>query len=189
MIALPDPRKGERIILCTERDGGDARRLTGAAKAQGVSELMFPAQVLVIDKLPLLGSGKIDYPAVAKMVAARQAEPAERTPDRTNRRLDLGIRAPKKSARFLVRCTHGMEEASHVEIIDFQPDEAAFFARRPKNTPRFRAQAARAKWLKQNGAPLADQVRASLDAGKAERDCIKDAQSLLDDAPRRPFHS
>ena len=37
---------------------------------------MFPAQVLVIDKLPLLGSGKIDYPAVARMVAERQAEPA-----------------------------------------------------------------------------------------------------------------
>ena len=46
------------------------------AKAQGASELMFPAQVLVIDKLPLLGSGKIDYPAVARMVAERQAEPA-----------------------------------------------------------------------------------------------------------------
>lgn len=75
-IALPDPRKGERIILCTERAGATRANFMSVAKAQGASELMFPAQVLVIDKLPLLGSGKIDYPALARMVAERQAEPA-----------------------------------------------------------------------------------------------------------------
>ncbi len=30
---------------------------------------MFPAGIVVIDSLPLLGSGKIDYPALSKAVA------------------------------------------------------------------------------------------------------------------------
>ncbi len=44
-----------------------------AAKAQGATELMFPAQVLVMDKLPLLGSGKTDYPAITKAVTEKLA--------------------------------------------------------------------------------------------------------------------
>jgi acyl-[acyl-carrier-protein]-phospholipid O-acyltransferase/long-chain-fatty-acid--[acyl-carrier-protein] ligase len=39
------------------------------AKGRGASELMFPAQVIVVDKIPLLGSGKIDYPSVNKLAA------------------------------------------------------------------------------------------------------------------------
>jgi hypothetical protein len=35
---------------------------------------MFPAQVLVMDKLPLLGSGKTDYPALTSLVLARLAD-------------------------------------------------------------------------------------------------------------------
>lgn len=40
-----------------------------SAKSHGASELMFPAKILVMDALPLLGSGKIDYPALSKAVA------------------------------------------------------------------------------------------------------------------------
>jgi acyl-[acyl-carrier-protein]-phospholipid O-acyltransferase/long-chain-fatty-acid--[acyl-carrier-protein] ligase len=73
-VALPDPRKGERIILCTDHPGASRADFMSAAKAQGASELMFPAQVLVMDKLPLLGSGKTDYPALTNSVTARLAE-------------------------------------------------------------------------------------------------------------------
>jgi acyl-[acyl-carrier-protein]-phospholipid O-acyltransferase/long-chain-fatty-acid--[acyl-carrier-protein] ligase len=73
-VALSDPRKGERIILCTDHPGASRADFMSAAKAQGASELMFPAQVLVMDKLPLLGSGKTDYPALTNSVMARLAE-------------------------------------------------------------------------------------------------------------------
>ncbi|MCI4679841.1 acyl-[ACP]--phospholipid O-acyltransferase [Rhodoblastus acidophilus] len=68
-VALPDPRKGERIVLCTEQAGATRADFMAFAKARGASELMFPARILVMDRLPLLGSGKIDYPALARIVA------------------------------------------------------------------------------------------------------------------------
>jgi acyl-[acyl-carrier-protein]-phospholipid O-acyltransferase/long-chain-fatty-acid--[acyl-carrier-protein] ligase len=69
VVSQPDPRKGERVILCTEDVFATRADVMKVAKAQGASELMIPAQVLFVEKLPLLGSGKIDYPAVAKLVA------------------------------------------------------------------------------------------------------------------------
>jgi acyl-[acyl-carrier-protein]-phospholipid O-acyltransferase/long-chain-fatty-acid--[acyl-carrier-protein] ligase len=49
------------------------------AKATGASELAVPASVQVVDKIPLLGSGKTDYvaaTALAKEIAAAQAPEA-----------------------------------------------------------------------------------------------------------------
>ena len=67
VVALPDPRKGEKTILFTEHAGACRGDFIAYAKAQGATELMFPAQVVVVDEVPLLGSGKIDYPAVGRM--------------------------------------------------------------------------------------------------------------------------
>jgi acyl-[acyl-carrier-protein]-phospholipid O-acyltransferase/long-chain-fatty-acid--[acyl-carrier-protein] ligase len=74
-IALPDPRKGERIVLCTTQQGATRADLMRFAKTRGASELMLPAEILTMDKLPLLGSGKIDYPALTRMLAERVAGP------------------------------------------------------------------------------------------------------------------
>jgi acyl-[acyl-carrier-protein]-phospholipid O-acyltransferase/long-chain-fatty-acid--[acyl-carrier-protein] ligase len=71
VVAQPDPRKGERMILCTEEASATRADFMKVAKTQGASELMIPAQVLVVEKLPLLGSGKVDYPAVARLVAEK----------------------------------------------------------------------------------------------------------------------
>ena len=68
-VAQSDPRKGERIILVTDHAGANRADFTASAKAHGASELMFPAKILVMDSLPLLGSGKIDYPALSRAVA------------------------------------------------------------------------------------------------------------------------
>ena len=80
MTTLPDPRKGERIVLVTDRK--DATRGTFAAYARehGVADVAMPSEVVVVDALPLLGSGKLDHPAVQRMVRergeARQPEAA-----------------------------------------------------------------------------------------------------------------
>jgi acyl-[acyl-carrier-protein]-phospholipid O-acyltransferase/long-chain-fatty-acid--[acyl-carrier-protein] ligase len=77
VAAAPDPRKGERLVLVTQKR--DARRadFQAYAKQKGASELMIPAEVLVVDKVPMLGSGKLDYVGVANLVrehlAARTA--------------------------------------------------------------------------------------------------------------------
>ncbi|MGD9511052.1 MAG: AMP-binding protein, partial [Geminicoccaceae bacterium] len=68
VVALPDLRKGERIVLVTTDQSLDRDRLQQAARAAGVSELMVPADVLHRPGLPLLGTGKTDYPSVQKIV-------------------------------------------------------------------------------------------------------------------------
>jgi acyl-[acyl-carrier-protein]-phospholipid O-acyltransferase/long-chain-fatty-acid--[acyl-carrier-protein] ligase len=68
---IPDARKGERLILVTTR--ADARRsdMQAFARARGASEMMVPAEVVFVDKLPMLGSGKIDNIALTNFVRER----------------------------------------------------------------------------------------------------------------------
>ncbi len=68
---MPDPRKGERIVLVTQNKDATRPDFLAFAKARGASELMVPAEVMIVDKLPLLGSGKIDFAGVATMVRDR----------------------------------------------------------------------------------------------------------------------
>ena len=68
VVALPDPRKGERIVLVTTDQTLDRDCLLKAARDAGVHEMMVPAEVLHRPELPLLGTGKTDYPSVQKIV-------------------------------------------------------------------------------------------------------------------------
>ncbi|MGH6738460.1 MAG: acyl-[ACP]--phospholipid O-acyltransferase [Bradyrhizobium sp.] len=85
-VATPDARKGERIVLLTTERNADRSAMQRQAKAAGASELAVPATVQVVDKVPLLGSGKTDYvaaTALAKELAsapAPEAPPAEEAP-------------------------------------------------------------------------------------------------------------
>jgi acyl-[acyl-carrier-protein]-phospholipid O-acyltransferase/long-chain-fatty-acid--[acyl-carrier-protein] ligase len=74
-MAVPDPRKGERIVLVTTSSDLDRDRLSHAARAKGLSELVVPADLIRVETLPLLGSGKTDYPAVRHLLDERLAEP------------------------------------------------------------------------------------------------------------------
>lgn len=72
VVAVADRRKGEHILLVTTARGLDRSRLARAARERGVSEIHVPAEILEVDALPLLGTGKIDYPAVQRLVAERR---------------------------------------------------------------------------------------------------------------------
>ena len=76
VIALPDARKGEKLLLVTTQADAEPRGLLAAARERGVAEIQVPRNVMVVDKLPLLGPGKIDYPAVQRYVETRD-EPSE----------------------------------------------------------------------------------------------------------------
>ena len=73
-VALPDPRKGERIVLLTTQKGAIREALLKQARSAGASELCAPACVLVVEKIPVLGSGKVDYVAT-RALAAERADP------------------------------------------------------------------------------------------------------------------
>jgi len=79
VVALPDARKGEQLILVTERNDASREAIAGHAREIGLPELFLPRQIVTVKSLPLLGSGKADYGAVAKLAAAAiapQPEPA-----------------------------------------------------------------------------------------------------------------
>jgi acyl-[acyl-carrier-protein]-phospholipid O-acyltransferase/long-chain-fatty-acid--[acyl-carrier-protein] ligase len=77
VVGVPDPRKGERLILVTQQKDATRAAFQAFAKSRHASDLMIPADVWVVDKLPALGSGKVDTMAVAKLVRDRLAEKAE----------------------------------------------------------------------------------------------------------------
>lgn len=74
---LPDPIKGEHIVLLTTRRDAGRSELIAAAHREGLSELYIPRQVLALREIPLPGSGKPDYPGVRRL--AEQIAPAPPT--------------------------------------------------------------------------------------------------------------
>lgn len=64
--ALPDERKGEKLILLIEGDYKVADVKSKILKSS-IPPLMRPAQVFVVETVPILGSGKQDFAAARKM--------------------------------------------------------------------------------------------------------------------------
>jgi acyl-[acyl-carrier-protein]-phospholipid O-acyltransferase/long-chain-fatty-acid--[acyl-carrier-protein] ligase len=77
VVAVPDLRKGERLLLVTQQKGATRTDFMSFAKAKHASDLMIPSEVWVLDKLPLLGTGKVDMAGVASLVQERLAAKPE----------------------------------------------------------------------------------------------------------------
>jgi len=77
VVAVPDPRKGERLILLTQQKAATRADFQAFAKAKHASDLMIPSEVWVLEKLPVLGSGKVDMMAVGKLIEERLAAKPE----------------------------------------------------------------------------------------------------------------
>ena len=73
VVSLPDARKGERLALLTTDAACTREQFSQFAKRKGATELMVPADILVVDKIPLLGSGKPDYVAALNVAKERTA--------------------------------------------------------------------------------------------------------------------
>ena len=68
VATVPDARKGEKLVLITQKPGAKRSDFQAFAKSRGAAELMIPAEIHVVDKVPVLGSGKLDYLGVTKLV-------------------------------------------------------------------------------------------------------------------------
>ena len=68
---LPDQRKGEKIVLLANKnlDKNQLKRLLSDAK---VNPLYHPAQVLIVEEIPKLGSGKTDFGATKKIALVNE---------------------------------------------------------------------------------------------------------------------
>ncbi|WP_411287952.1 AMP-binding protein [Phenylobacterium sp.] len=76
VVALPDPKKGERLILVTDRRDADAAALIAHAQAIGAPEIAVPRKIIKVQEIPVLGTGKTDYVALQRIVDAEMRRAA-----------------------------------------------------------------------------------------------------------------
>ncbi len=76
VAAVPDARKGERLVLFTQEKGATRPAYQSFAKERGASDVAIPAEVVVLDAIPMLGSGKVDQVSVVKLAHERAKETA-----------------------------------------------------------------------------------------------------------------
>ena len=79
VASVPDARKGERLIMFTQNPGATRSDFIAFARFRHASELMIPSDIVVMEKLPLLGTGKADLVAIGKL-AMERAEATMRKP-------------------------------------------------------------------------------------------------------------
>lgn len=73
VVTLPDERKGEQLVLITDKPDADKAALLAHARTEGIPELWVPRAILVVGTIPVMGTGKVDLPAATAL--ARQTRP------------------------------------------------------------------------------------------------------------------
>jgi acyl-[acyl-carrier-protein]-phospholipid O-acyltransferase/long-chain-fatty-acid--[acyl-carrier-protein] ligase len=69
VVAVPDQKRGEQLVLLTTAPEAARDALTAHARSAGSSEIMVPRIILPVDAIPLLGTGKTDYGAALALAA------------------------------------------------------------------------------------------------------------------------
>ena len=67
VISMPDPKKGERLVLVTDRLDAAVSSLVAHAQSIGAPELAVPRKIVRVPEIPVLGTGKTDYVAIQRM--------------------------------------------------------------------------------------------------------------------------
>ncbi|RAI45716.1 acyl-[ACP]--phospholipid O-acyltransferase [Rhodoplanes roseus] len=71
VATIPDARKGEKLIMVTTQANANRSDFIAFARSRGASEMLIPAEFVVVEKMPLLGSGKVDNLSVVQLVRER----------------------------------------------------------------------------------------------------------------------
>ncbi|MCF6253963.1 MAG: AMP-binding protein [Thiomicrorhabdus sp.] len=67
VVSVVDERKGERLVLVTDDPSLSRSTIIEAAKKRQLSELLVPKTTILVEKVPVLGTGKTNYPEVQKL--------------------------------------------------------------------------------------------------------------------------
>jgi acyl-[acyl-carrier-protein]-phospholipid O-acyltransferase / long-chain-fatty-acid--[acyl-carrier-protein] ligase len=70
VVTKPDAKKGEQLVLYTTAPAANTKALQEWGKANGVAELAIPRDIRVLEELPVLGTGKLDYVKLGEMAQA-----------------------------------------------------------------------------------------------------------------------
>ena len=77
--------------MVTEKSGATRAAFQASARSKGATELMVPTDFVHVEKLPLLGSGKIDNVAIGK-VALERTSPSPEVVEAVESRMTTGVR-------------------------------------------------------------------------------------------------
>lgn len=104
---LSDSRKGEQIILVTDKQDADRGLLVAWARSHGVPEIAVPKTVISVAEVPVLGTGKMDYVAVKRLaedgVAALAAKAAVPEPEPTRKELKDAHKRQREEEKRVAR--------------------------------------------------------------------------------------
>ena len=73
VVSIPDSRKGEKLVLFTDRNDADVARLAEWARSHGAPELAVPKKIMRVAEVPVLGTGKTDYVAIQRLAEVDKA--------------------------------------------------------------------------------------------------------------------
>ncbi|WP_311198742.1 AMP-binding protein [Paenibacillus hexagrammi] len=77
-VSVSDARKGERIVIYHNDPDAHIQKVKEYMKQQGQSPIYMPSELRYVEKLPLLGSGKVDYVTLRKLAAHYEVHGQER---------------------------------------------------------------------------------------------------------------
>jgi acyl-[acyl-carrier-protein]-phospholipid O-acyltransferase/long-chain-fatty-acid--[acyl-carrier-protein] ligase len=69
VVSLPCPKKGEQLILVTSEKQATSK--TMISHADGIGAINLPKTVIVVKDVPVMATGKIDYPAVTELASSK----------------------------------------------------------------------------------------------------------------------
>ena len=72
VVAGPDPKKGEQLVLVTSNPEATREAFDAHAREHGIAAIAVPAKVMVVKEVPLLGTGKTDFRGVQALVEASE---------------------------------------------------------------------------------------------------------------------
>lgn len=68
VVSIPDAKKGEALVLVTDKQDAVRSGILAYAKKNGIGDLSVPKNIKTVDSVPLLGTGKTDYVGVQELV-------------------------------------------------------------------------------------------------------------------------
>ena len=77
VVAIPDEKRGEQVVLVTTRKDAARPALLAAAREAGVPDIFVPKAIVKVAQVPILGTGKTDYVTAGRLaLASASSEPA-----------------------------------------------------------------------------------------------------------------
>jgi acyl-[acyl-carrier-protein]-phospholipid O-acyltransferase/long-chain-fatty-acid--[acyl-carrier-protein] ligase len=76
VVTAPDAKRGEQLVLVTDHPGATRAALASAARDAGIPEIFVPRSIARVAKVPILGTGKIDYVSAGKIALDMVADRA-----------------------------------------------------------------------------------------------------------------